>query len=54
MSTALLIVLGTVAQLLLVRVLWLVAHRRGYRAGFNRAYALRDAAELATEQEGAA
>ncbi len=55
MSTALLVVLGVVVQAVVLRLVWVAAHKRGYCVGFNRAYALRDAAELATsEQEAAA
>jgi hypothetical protein len=43
--------LGAVVQAGVLRLVWAAAHKRGYRVGFNRAYALRDAAELAIEQE---
>jgi hypothetical protein len=53
MSTVLLVVLVAVVQAGLLRLVWVAAHKRGYRTGFNRAYALRDAAELATSEQEA-
>lgn len=45
MSTALLVALGAVVQAGVLRLVWVAAHKRGYRTGFNRAYALRVEAE---------